>query len=121
MPSYGAQLKLARGSWIDRHHHAKPSPPWASAPTISVKSITAVATGNPGQSQVGAEDRSYRPAICHEVGMPETKKDRQAVLVPRPKDAPKRPRIPPRAQPIPTTDEPEAPLPDRGVAPGITG
>jgi hypothetical protein len=39
----------------------------------------------------------------------------------RPQDAPKRPRIKQTPEPMPSDDEPEAPVPDRGVAPGITG
>ncbi|MBP7450045.1 MAG: hypothetical protein KA817_08405 [Flavobacteriales bacterium] len=53
--------------------------------------------------------------------MPDKNTDRRPVLVPRPKNAPKRPRVKQRPEPIPTTDAPEAPQPDRGVAPGITG
>ncbi len=53
--------------------------------------------------------------------MPDNTLDRPALKTPRPKDAPKRPRIKQRAEPIPKNDAPEAPQPDRGVAPGITG
>lgn len=53
--------------------------------------------------------------------MPDTKKDPRPVPIPRPKDAPKRPRVKQRPEHIPTTEVPEAPQPDRGVAPGITG
>ncbi len=53
--------------------------------------------------------------------MSTTQPDRRPAPSPRPTDAPKRPRVKPRPEPIPSTDEPEAPHPDRGVAPGITG
>jgi len=53
--------------------------------------------------------------------MAQTTLDRRPVPVPRPKNAPKRPRVKQRTEPMPTTDAHEAPRPDRGVAPGITG
>ena len=64
--------------------------------------------------------RTSRLVICRNVAMSDTNTDR-AVRVPRPKNAPKRPRLKQRAEPIPTSDEPGAPQPHRGVAPGITG
>jgi len=76
-----------------------------------------------GTGLIGATHRRCRSAICLRMAMPDTKKDPRPVPAPRPKDAPKRPRVKQRPEPIPTTDapEPEAPQPDRGVAPGITG
>lgn len=53
--------------------------------------------------------------------MADTNKDQRPVKTPRPHDAPKRPRVKQRPEHIPNTDAPEAPQPDRGVAPGITG
>jgi len=53
--------------------------------------------------------------------MTDTNTDRRPAPVPRPENAPKRPRLKQRAEPIPTSDEPEATKPDRGVQPGIIG
>jgi len=59
--------------------------------------------------------------ICMVDRMTHQPPDRRPAPVPRPANAPKRPRVKQRQAPVHTTDLPEAPQPDRGVATGITG